>query len=84
MLPVSAGQATGSVLRGGSFNNNMNNAACAYRNNNNPNNDNNNYGVRLVVSPITCIHPGGCLRRKHLLPKMVGVHGFQLEAGIAG
>jgi len=42
-------QATGKVLRGGSFNNNQNSAAAAYRNNNNPNNRNNNNGLRLVV-----------------------------------
>ena len=49
MLLASVSQASGQVLRGGSFNNNQNNAAASYRNNNNPNNRNNNYGFRLVL-----------------------------------
>jgi hypothetical protein len=52
---ASVSQATGQVLRGGSFNNNQNNAAVSYRNNNNPNNRNNNYGLRLVCAAHTLL-----------------------------
>lgn len=57
-------QATGYVLRGGSFNNNRHNAAASYRNNNHPDNRNNNCGVRVVVSPITFLPSTG----RHKLP----------------
>ena len=56
-LLASVSQATGWVLRGGSFNNEMQNAAASYRNNNNPNNDNNNNGFRVVLSRHTWLTP---------------------------
>ncbi|MDZ4768730.1 MAG: SUMF1/EgtB/PvdO family nonheme iron enzyme [Chloroflexota bacterium] len=40
---------SGSVLRGGSWNNNQDNARASFRNRNNPNNRNNNIGFRVVV-----------------------------------
>jgi len=39
---------TGSVLRGGTWNNNENNLRTSNRNNNNPSNNNNNIGFRCL------------------------------------
>jgi len=81
---TSVSQATGQVLRGGSFNNNQNNAAASYRNNNNPNNRNNNYGLRLVLAAHSLLTLQKTMRLHRLLPKVADVHGYQLAAKAEG
>jgi len=82
MVLTSVSQATGKVLRGGSFINNQNNAAASYRNNDNPNNDNNNNGLRLVVAAHNLLSLQKTCKR--LLPKVVSDYDCSLAAKAEG